>query len=80
MRCADAEYDGLDERDGAASQGDAQDLRAIAQTVMMCDQRTDAGARLVGDARHGRHAERCGDRLDRVDDRTGDVGAVEPHL
>ena len=58
------------------SQGDPQNLGAIAQLVLVYDQRTDAGPLLVGDAHHGRHAERGGDRRDRVDDRAGDVGLL----
>ena len=80
VRRAHVEDDGLGERDGAASQGDPQDLRAIAKRVVMCDERSDAGARLVEDAGHGRHTERGGDRCDRVNERAGDVEAVELQL
>ena len=77
---SNVEHDGLGERDGTASQGDSHNLEAVAKPVVVQDERTGAGQLLVGGACHGRDAERGGDRRDRVHDRAGDFGAVEPHL
>ena len=76
VRRSDVEHGGLGERGGTASQGDSQNLEAVAKLVVVRDERTDAGKRLVGGASDGRDAERGGDRRDRVHDRAGDVGAV----
>ena len=80
VRRGHVEHDGLGERDGAASQGDSQNLEAVAFGVVVLDERTDAGLVLVGDAFDGRDAERGGDRCDGEDERASDVKPVEPHL
>ena len=80
VRRADVEDGGLGEWNGAASQGDPQDLRAIAKPVVMCNEQSDAGARLVEDARHRCHTERGGDRCERVNERASDVEAAKPQL
>ena len=80
MRRGDVENDDLGERDGSASQGDLQDLEAVAEFVVVRDERTDAGHRDIGDARDSRDAERGGDRRDGVHERAGDVRAAEPYL
>ena len=43
VRRGNVEHDGLGERDGAASQGDSQNLEAVAKPVVVRDERTDAG-------------------------------------
>ena len=61
-------------------QGDPQNLHAAVTLVEVVDESNDAGPRLIGDTRDGRHAERGGDRRDRVDDWVGHVGAVQLEL
>ena len=78
MRRGHVEYDGLGERDGAASQGDSQNFEAVAFGMVVLDERTDAGLVLVGDLFDGRDTERSGDRCDGEDERASDVKAVDP--
>ena len=77
MRRGDVEHDGLSERDGAASQGDSQNLEAVALGVVILDERTNAGLGLVGDAFDRCDAERGGDRCDGEDERASDISTVE---
>ena len=80
VRRGDVVDDGLRERDRAPSQRNPQNLKAVAEVVVVRDERTDAGPGFVGNARDGCNAERGGDRRGRVDERAADLKAVEPVL
>ena len=80
VRRAHVEDDGLGERNGTATQGHSQHFEAVPKRVVMCDERSNAGARLVDDAGHGRDAERGSNRRGRERERAGDFEAVKPQL
>ena len=80
MRRGDVVDDGLSERDRAPSQGNPQNFEAVAEVVVVGDERTDAGLGFVGNARDGRNAERGGDRRGGVNERAGNFRAVKPNL
>ena len=71
VRRAHVEDDGLGERNGTATQGHSQHFEAVAEVVVVRDERTDAGPNFIGNTRDSRDAERGGDRRDGVYKRAG---------